>query len=105
MVFETQTRVLPQFRRRADIVFVASRVAVMVDGCFWHACPVHATWPKANADWWRAKIEANQQRDRETDAALEAAGWTVVRVWEHESTEEAARRVIEAVDERVERDE
>jgi len=102
MVFETQRQVLPQFRRRADIVFVASRVAVMVDGCFWHGCPQHATWPKANAAWWKAKIEANQRRDRATDAALEAAGWAVVRVWEHEEVEAAADRVAEALDERVE---
>jgi len=61
---------LPESRRRADLAFVSARVIVFVDGCFWHGCPKHATWPKANAAWWRAKIETNARRDRETNAAL-----------------------------------
>lgn len=80
-------------RRRADIVFTRLRVAVFVDGCFWHACPQHATAPKANADWWRAKLEANVARDRDTDARLSERGWAVVRVWEHEPATEATDRV------------
>jgi DNA mismatch endonuclease (patch repair protein) len=84
-------------RRRADVVFTRSRVAVFVDGCFWHACPIHATWPKANADWWRAKLKANVERDRDTDRRLGDAGWSVVRVWEHESAADAADRVEDAV--------
>lgn len=87
---------LPGLRRRADVVFGPARVAVFVDGCFWHGCPVHATWPKANSDYWREKIETNRLRDRDTDQRLAAAGWLVVRVWEHERPEEAAQR-IEAV--------
>lgn len=89
---------LPKMRRRADLVFPRKRVAVYVDGCFWHGCPVHGTWPKNNADWWREKIERNQARDRDTDQQLEEAGWTVVRVWEHEGSE-AADRVAEVVQE------
>jgi len=69
----------------------------MVDGCFWHACPVHATWPKANAAWWREKILGNVKRDRDTDARLTAAGWLVLRFWEHEETEEAAKAVYRIV--------
>src|SRR5438445_11107238 len=57
---------LPALRRRADLAFINARVAVFVDGCFWHGCPVHGTWPKTNAKWWRAKIEANRQRDADT---------------------------------------
>jgi DNA mismatch endonuclease (patch repair protein) len=83
-------------RRRADMVFSRARVAVYVDGCYWHSCPDHATVPKANREWWVAKLEANVARDRDTDARLLAAGWEVVRVWEHESMEDAADR-IEAV--------
>src|SRR4051794_12203841 len=64
-------------RRRADVVFPRAKVAVFVDGCFWHGCPDHATWPRHNADFWREKIQANQQRDRDTDDRLAAAGWTV----------------------------
>jgi len=80
-------------RCRADLVFTKQRVAVFVDGCFWHGCPDHVTWPKANSDWWRTKINATVVRDRRNDAALAGTGWTVIRVWEHESTVRAADRV------------
>ena len=83
-------------RRRADLVFPRAKVAVYVDGCFWHRCPIHGTTPKANRDWWVTKLDANTARDRDTDARLDEAGWAVVRVWEHEDADEAARR-IEAV--------
>lgn len=89
--------VAPGQRRRPDIVFPRAKVAVFSDGCFWHGCPEHATWPKANAEFWREKIESNQRRDRDTDRVLERAGWTVVRVWEHEDPEAAADRVVAAV--------
>lgn len=82
-------------RRRADLVFPRRRVAVYVDGCFWHRCPVHATDPKNNADWWAAKLAGNVARDRATDAELAAAGWRVVRIWEHEDPVCAADRVQE----------
>ncbi|MEU3406786.1 hypothetical protein ABZ766_22985 [Streptomyces sp. NPDC006670] len=84
-------------RREADIVFGPARVAVFVDGCFWHGCPLHATWPKNNSDFWRAKIEGNRRRDLDTDARFAEAGWLVLRVWEHEGVDEAAARVIQAV--------
>ncbi len=85
-------------RRRADLVFTRAKVAVFVDGCFWHGCPIHATAPKSNAEWWAEKLAANVRRDRDTDERLEAAGWLVVRVWEHEDPEEAAGRIVAAVD-------
>ena len=71
-------------RSRPDLAFLGPKVAVYIDGCFWHGCPVHGTWPKKNADFWKAKIEANQDRDRRTVQQLEAAGWTVLRFWECE---------------------
>lgn len=77
-------------RRRADIVFPRAKVAVFVDGCFWHSCPEHGTIPKNNREWWVAKLEANVRRDRETDQRLEEEGWTVIRVWEHEDANQAA---------------
>jgi DNA mismatch endonuclease, patch repair protein len=88
--------VLP--RRRADVAFPRQRVAVFVDGCFWHSCPDHGTQAKANAEWWRAKLEANVERDRDTDARLAAAGWTVVRAWEHEPVPEVADVVTRALE-------
>ncbi|WP_067885804.1 very short patch repair endonuclease [Nocardia vaccinii] len=88
---------LPGMRRRADLVFPRYRVAVYVDGCFWHSCPEHATFPKNNARWWAEKLAGNVVRDRDTDARLAAAGWTVVRVWEHEDPIRAADRVQAAL--------
>ncbi len=70
---------------------------MFVDGCFWHGCVEHYTVPKSNADYWSAKVTANRKRDRETDSLLREAGWTTVRVWEHEDPSDAANRVIEAV--------
>ncbi|AXK36378.1 very short patch repair endonuclease [Streptomyces armeniacus] len=95
--YRVHKRPLKSVRREADLVFGPTRVAVFVDGCFWHGCPDHATWPKNNADFWRKKIEGNRARDADTDAKLAAAGWLAVRVWEHESPTEAAERVREVV--------
>jgi DNA mismatch endonuclease (patch repair protein) len=83
-----------QLNRKADIVFRSARVAVFVDGCFWHGCPFHGTASKANADFWRKKIQANRARDLDTNRRLRSAGWIVVRVWEHEDVGEASRRVL-----------
>jgi DNA mismatch endonuclease (patch repair protein) len=81
-------------------VFGPARVAVFVDGCFWHGCPSHATWPKNNAEFWREKIETNRLRDRDTDRRLSVAGWLVVRVWEHEDIDTAADRLERIVRDR-----
>ncbi len=89
--------VLEKPRRVADIVFPRLRIAVFVDGCFWHGCPLHATWPKQNADFWREKIETNRARDGDTDRRLRAEGWEVIRIWEHESPCDAASRVKRSV--------
>lgn len=87
-------------RRVADIVFPRARLAVFVDGCFWHGCPEHASWPKSNADFWREKIETNRARDADTDHRLQTLGWMVVRVWSHENAGEAADRIAQIVNER-----
>lgn len=84
-------------RRRADLLFLRARVAVFVDGCFWHSCPEHGTAPRANAIWWRDKLKANARRDRDTDQRLAEAGWTSIRVWEHEAPAAAADRIERAV--------
>ena len=95
--YRVQVPVLQKPRRVADIVFLGPRVAVFVDGCFWHGCPEHATWPRSNADFWRAKIVANQKRDADTDERLRVLGWEVVRVWAHEDPSKAAARVEKLV--------
>ena len=89
---------LPGTRRRADIAFPKAKIAVFVDGCFWHACPQHGTWPRANAVWWREKLMANRMRDLDTTERLSKAGWTVMRFWEHEDAMAAARSVAKAVE-------
>lgn len=76
-----------------DIAFTRARIAVFIDGCFWHACPVHGGIPKNNGDWWEAKLLRNQERDREKDAALEIMGWLPLHYWEHDDPEEIADEV------------
>ncbi len=99
--FRVDRAPLSGVRRRADIVFTRAKVAVFVDGCFWHGCPIHGTRPKNNAEWWREKIEANRRRDRETDALLRQAGWQVYRAWEHEGVGPIAHQIASAVKARV----
>lgn len=99
--YRVDYRVLPGLRRRADVAFIGPRVAVFVDGCFWHRCPDHGTTPRANREWWVRKLEGNVERDRDTDARLRDAGWFVVRVWEHEDAAVAVARVERAVRSRV----
>jgi DNA mismatch endonuclease, patch repair protein len=82
---------------RPDIVFTRRKVAVFVDGCFWHGCPQHGTQPKANAGYWSVKISENRDRDRRNTEDLERLGWRVVRIWEHEPPEHAARQVAKLV--------
>lgn len=89
---------LPGVAVRADIVFPRAKVAVFVDGCFWHCCPEHGSRPRANADYWNPKLDRNVERDRRADAALKVAGWTVVRIWEHVPPMEAAGLVSAALD-------
>lgn len=93
--FRVDHRLEPSLRVRGDIVFTKRKVVVFVDGCFWHGCPEHATAPKNNAEWWREKLAANVERDRRNSAALDGLGWTVIRIWEHESTEHAVERIRE----------
>jgi DNA mismatch endonuclease (patch repair protein) len=95
--FRVDRQPVPGLRRKADIVFGPARVAVFVDGCFWHGCPEHMTWPTANREWWEAKIYRTRERDHDTDLQLRTNGWRVVRVWEHTPTEEAVELVLTAL--------
>jgi DNA mismatch endonuclease (patch repair protein) len=91
--FRVDSPPLPSARIRADVLFRRQEVAVFVHGCFWHGCPEHGTWPRTNAAWWREKIGCNVARDASSRELLEAAGWTVVEVWEHDDPHSAALEV------------
>jgi DNA mismatch endonuclease (patch repair protein) len=95
--YRVDSRPLKTVRRTADLVFSRARVAVFIDGCFWHGCPEHYRPPASNIGYWSAKVQRNQARDREIDIALNHAGWGVVRIWEHEAVEAAVHRIVEAV--------
>jgi len=98
--FRVDERPVKSLNRRADIVFRSVKVAVFVDGCFWHGCPIHGTQAKANAEYWDRKIKQNKERDLDTTRRLQSAGWIVIRVWEHEDPEEASQKIYEVIVER-----
>lgn len=95
--FRVSYEVLKKPRRVADIAIPRFRIAVFVDGCFWHGCPEHATWPKQNSEFWRQKLEANRTRDADTNARLNLIGWTVLRFWEHESPIRATEAILKVI--------
>jgi DNA mismatch endonuclease, patch repair protein len=98
--FRVALRPVPSVRRTADLVFTRARIAVFLDGCYWHGCPVHYVEPSTNTEYWRQKIQGNVTRDRETDRRLSEEGWLVLRFWEHEDPEDAANTVARAVGDR-----
>lgn len=88
---------VPTLRRRADVVFTKRRLAVFIDGCYWHGCPAHGSLPSTNRDYWASKIAANRLRDEDTTLRLTDAGWEVARYWEHESPIDIAADVVRRV--------
>lgn len=95
--YRVDIRPIKKLNRRADIVFRSAKVAVFVDGCFWHGCPKHGTQAKANATFWKNKIKRNQERDAETNQLLKRAEWKVIRVWEHENTKKVSEKIQKIV--------
>jgi DNA mismatch endonuclease, patch repair protein len=95
--YRVAAKPLPGLRRTADIVFRPAKLAVFIDGCYWHGCPEHYVPPKTNPGYWSGKVARNVARDRDTDEQLQAAGWTVLRFWEHESAEDCAVKIAAAV--------
>ena len=89
--------VLTKPRRKADIAFTRAKVAVFIDGCFWHGCPKHGTSAKANAEFWRNKIQTNKERDLDTNKRLKKEGWLIIRAWEHEEPEKVASKIASKV--------
>jgi DNA mismatch endonuclease (patch repair protein) len=100
--FRKHYRPLPGVRCEVDVAFTRWKVAVLLDGCFWHGCPTHATRPAAHGAWWAAKLDANVARDRRNDQLLTDAGWLVLRFWEHESPDEIVCAVTAALADRGE---
>lgn len=99
--YRVSTRAIPGVRRTVDVVFPRVKVAVFVDGCFWHGCPEHYRPANTNSEFWRDKIEGNRRRDADTDRILAESGWAVVRVWEHQDPESAADQVASVVSGRL----
>jgi len=95
--YRVAVRPIPTLRRTADLVFTRQKVAVFLDGCFWHGCPEHHTRAAAHSEYWAAKVQRNRDRDLDTTDRLMSAGWLVIRVWEHDDPAEAARTVQAAV--------
>lgn len=97
MRYRIHQKPIQELNREADIVFRSVKVAVFLDGCFWHGCPIHGTYAKSNAFFWKNKITQNRKRDLDTSNRLKRAGWRVIRVWEHEKPEEAADKICNVV--------
>lgn len=95
--YRVDVRPCRKTRARGDLVWRGRRLVVFIDGCFWHACPTCGHWPRANAEWWAAKLTANVARDRRTDAVLTELGWRVLRFWEHEDPESVADAICAAL--------
>ncbi|MEU6100491.1 very short patch repair endonuclease [Streptomyces flaveolus] len=95
--YRVAARPLPDLRRTADMVFRPAKVAVFIDGCYWHGCPEHYVPPKTNSGYWSEKVLRNVKRDRDTDEKLRAAGWTVLRFWEHEPSGDCANKIAVTV--------
>jgi DNA mismatch endonuclease (patch repair protein) len=98
--YRVNARPLKSVRRTADLVFGRARVAVFMDGCFWHGCPDHHTVAATNSAFWAEKVTTNRRRDADTDRRLEEAGWLCVRVWEHEDPHDAALKIRDMVADR-----
>ena len=95
--YRVSARPIPSMRRTADLLFARERVAVFVDGCFWHSRPEHASTPRTNVAFWTGKLARTVERDREFDHTLAAAGWTVIRIWEHEDPNAAGQKLFRVV--------
>jgi DNA mismatch endonuclease, patch repair protein len=101
IVFEQHVPVLTDWKLEPDFVFRAAKLAIFVDGCFWHGCPAHGSIPRANREWWKEKIAANKQRDRRNVRRLKANGWMARRFWAHESSHKIVSTVLTLLQQRA----
>ncbi|MBQ1096994.1 very short patch repair endonuclease [Streptomyces sp. b94] len=95
--YRVAARPVPELRRTADLVFRPTKVAVFIDGCYWHGCPEHYVPPRTNSGYWSEKVLRNVERDRDTDRKLREAGWLVLRFWEHEPSDSCAQKITDIV--------
>jgi DNA mismatch endonuclease (patch repair protein) len=95
--YRVNCRVSKMNKAQPDIVFSTAKVAIFIDGCYWHACSLHGTAPKNNAKWWADKFQANRTRDARADSMLRSEGWKVIRVWEHEDPSDVVHRIVAAI--------
>ncbi|MEW1796896.1 very short patch repair endonuclease [Streptomyces niveus] len=95
--YRVAAKPIPDLRRTADLVFRPVKVAVFIDGCYWHGCPEHYVSPKTNSGYWSDKVKGNMARDQDTNQRLTEAGWTVLRFWEHESPDGCALKITQTV--------
>jgi DNA mismatch endonuclease (patch repair protein) len=95
--YQVDVKPVRDLNRKADILFRSAKVAVFVDGCFWHGCPIHGTQAKANAEFWKNKIKQNQKRDADTTKQLKIAGWRIIRIWEHENSIKASEKIYNII--------
>lgn len=96
--YRVNHRPVPDLRRTVDIAFTKAKVVVLIDGCFWHRCPLHHVTPRTRTEFWTAKIEGNVARDHETNQRLAEAGWIVLRFWEHEDPVDVVEAIEAALD-------
>jgi len=94
--YRVDARPILSMRYRADIIFSKRRIAIFIDGCFWHRCPLHGTLPRSNAEYWGPKLARNVSRDIDVSKALHNAGWTVLRFWEHDDPAGVAAKIVRA---------
>ncbi|WP_336603865.1 very short patch repair endonuclease [Agromyces seonyuensis] len=99
--YRVNFRPIPRLNRTADVVFTRQKVAVFIDGCFWHGCPEHYQRPVSNREYWDPKVARNIARDLDTTRRLVSASWIVLRYWEHEAPEEVAKSIAACVKQRV----
>ena len=99
--YRKDIRPIQALRCAADVVFTNAKLCIFIDGCFWHGCPIHFHAPRVHAGWWAEKIQANRERDRRNDRLLRAAGWRVVRMWEHEISDQKLTRLVMIVRRRM----
>jgi DNA mismatch endonuclease (patch repair protein) len=99
--YKVHARPIKDWNRRADMVFPRAKIAIFINGCFWHGCPKHFSAPKTNSEYWASKIMRNVERDSETALRLKSEGWLVIAIWEHENLGKKSEQVVRRIQKRL----